>query len=126
MDNIANNPDSAKQSTSPEASDEKLVAGLENLLEKQLKLMRRSRDKAASELADQTTDFVHIIGQKKILRDDKFSVQRKNIERLFSELTLAAAERKLSVRSELNKIRKGKKTVGAYKKETLPTHSNLL
>lgn len=126
MDKIAKNPDSLKQSTSPEASDEKLVAGLENLLEKQLKLMHKSRDQAALDLADQTTDFVHIIGQKKILKDDKFATQRQNIERLFKELTLAAAERKLSVTSELSKIRKGKRSVGAYKTETVPTHSNLL
>ena len=107
-------------------SDEKLVAGLENILEKQLKLMRTSRDKAALDLAGQTTDFVDIIGQKEILKNDKFATQRKNIQRLYKELTLATAERKLSVSSELNKIRKGKKSVGAYKKEILPTHSNLL
>lgn len=126
MDNITNSSKSAQLSASPSASDEKLVAGLENILEKQLKLMHKSRDKAASDLADKTTDFVHIIGQKKILGDDKFAMQRKNIERLFKELILAAAERKFSISTELNKIRKGKKTVGAYKNEKLPTHSNLL
>jgi hypothetical protein len=126
MDDIANNSGQLKPTALPQASDEKLVAGLENLLEKQLKLMHSSRDKAVVDLASQTSDVVNIIGQKEILKDDKFITQRKNIERLFKELTLAAAERKLSVTSELRKIRKGKRTVGAYKKEILPTHSNLL
>ena len=126
MANFTENPDLVSQTELPHQSDEKLVTGLENLLEKQLNLMHKSRDKAVSDLADQTSDFISIIGQKKILNKDKFTIQRNNIERLFKELTLATAERKLSVTSELTKIRKGKKTVGAYKKETLPTHSNLL
>ena len=126
MDNMTNSSSSVTQSTALNGSDEKLVADLEGVLEKQLKLMRNSRDKAAADLADKTTDFVNIIGQKKILNNDKFAVQRKNIQRLFKELTLATAERTQSVSSELNKIRKGKKSVGAYKSENLPTHSNLL
>lgn len=108
------------------ASEEKLVASLENLLEKQLKLMQSSKDKAALQLAVQTTDCVNIIGQKKILNNDKFATQRKNIERLFKELTLTTAERKVSITSELNKMRKGKITVGAYKNKIASTHSNLL
>lgn len=107
-------------------SDEKLVSGLEDILEKQLKLMRSSRDKAAFDLAEQTTESVGVIGRKGILKDDKFATQRQNIQRLYKELTLATAERKQSVSSELNKIRKGKKSVGAYKNEIMPTHSNLL
>jgi hypothetical protein len=126
MDNMTNSSSSMTQSPALNGSDEKLVADLEGVLEKQLKLMRNSRDKAAADLADKTTDFVNIIGQKKILNNDKFAVQRKNIQRLFKELTLATAERTNSVSSELNKIRKGKKSVGAYKSENLPTHSNLL
>jgi hypothetical protein len=126
MDNMTNSSSSMTQSPALNGSDEKLVADLEGVLEKQLKLMRNSRDKAAADLADKTTDFVNIIGQKKILNNDKFAVQRKNIQRLFKELTLATAERTNSVSSELNKIRKGKQSVGAYKSENLPTHSNLL
>jgi hypothetical protein len=126
MDNMTNSSSSMTQSPALNGSDEKLVADLEGVLEKQLKLMRNSRDKAAADLADKTTDFVNIIGQKKILNNDKFAVQRKNIQRLFKELTLATAERTNSVSSELNKIRKGKKSIGAYKSENLPTHSNLL
>jgi len=114
------------QSSLLAGSDEKLVAGLENILEKQLKLMRSSRDKAVFDLAGQTTDFVNVIEQKEILKDDKFATQRSNIQKLFSELTLATAERKLFVSSELTKIRKGKKSVGAYKNEIMPKHSNLL
>lgn len=126
MDNKTNGSGSMAQSSLLSGSDEKLVAGLENILEKQLKLMRSSRDKAVFDLAGQTTDFVNAIGQKEILKDDKFASQRKNIQRLFNKLTLATAERKLSVSSELTKIRKGKKSIGAYKNEIMPTHSNLL
>lgn len=107
-------------------TDEKLVASLENILEKQLKLMRTSKDKAAADLTGQTSDYVDVIGQRKILNDDKYVTQRKNIQRLYNELTLAAAERKQSVISELSKIRKGKRSVGAYKNQNIPTHSNLL
>jgi hypothetical protein len=126
MDNKTNGSGSMAQSSLLAGSDEKLVAGLENILEKQLKLMRASRDKAVFDLAGQTTDFVNVIEQKEILKDDQFAAQRRNIQRLFNELTLATAERKLSVSSELNIIRKGKKSVGAYKNEIEPTHSNLL
>ncbi|MCF7955813.1 MAG: hypothetical protein K9M75_08435 [Phycisphaerae bacterium] len=126
MDNKTNGSGSMAQASLLAGSDEKLVAGLEDILEKQLKLMRSSRDKAVFDLAGQTTDFVNIIGKKEILKGDKFVAQRRNIQRLFSELTLATAERKLSVSSELKVIRKGKKSVGAYKSEILPTHSNLL
>ena len=123
---MTNSSVSTTQSSALHGSDEKLVADLEGVLEKQLKLMRNSRDKAAADLTDKTTDFVNIIGQKKILNNDKFAVQRENIQRLFRELTLATAERTHSVSTELNKIRKGKKSVGAYKSENLPTYSNLL
>lgn len=122
----SNNLNSTVQPPHFQGSDDKLVAGLEDLLEKQLKLMHSSRDKAASDLADRATDFVNVIGQKEILKIDRFATQRQNIERLLQELTLATAERKQSVSEELNKIRKGKKTVGAYKNEIMPTHSNLL
>jgi hypothetical protein len=126
MDNKTNGSGSMARSSPYHGNDERLVAGLEDVLEKQLKLMRSSRDKAAVDLAGQTSDFVNIIGQKEILKDDKFATQRRNIQRLFNELTLVTAERKFSVSSELNKIRKGKKSVGAYKSEIMPTHSNLL
>lgn len=123
MDNTNDN-----NSTNPllSASDEKLVSGLEDVLEKQLKLMRTSCDKAASDLAEKTTEFVDIIGQKEILKDNRFATQRMNIQRLYKELRLATAERKQSVALELSKIRKGKRSVGAYKTEISPTHSNLL
>ena len=52
------NLNSTVQSPQLKGSDEKLVAGLEDILEKQLKLMHSSRDKAASDLADQTTEFI--------------------------------------------------------------------
>ena len=81
MDNTTNDSNSTTQSP-PRSSDEKLVAGLEDILKKQLRLMRNSRDKAAFDLADQTTDFVNIIGQKEILKDNKFATQRQNIQRL--------------------------------------------
>ena len=126
MDNKTNSSSTKTQSPALQVSDEKLVAGLEDILEKQLKLMRTSRDKAAFDLAGQTADFVNVIGQKEIFKNDKFAAQRHNIQRLYKELTLATAERKQSVSSELKKIRKGKKSVGAYKNEIMPTHSNLL
>lgn len=114
------------QSSLLAGSDEKLVAGLENILEKQLKFMRSSRDKAVFDLSGQTSDFVNVIGNKEILKNDKFATQRKNIQKLFNELRLATAERKLSVSSELSIIRKGKKSVEAYKNEIMPMYSNLL
>jgi hypothetical protein len=126
MDNKTDASSSKTQSPTLPGSDEKLVTGLEDILEKQLKLMRTSRDKAAFDLAEQTADFVGIIGREEILKNDKFATQRQNIQRLYKELTLATAERKQSVSAELNKIRKGKKSVGAYKSEIMPTHSNLL
>ena len=126
MDNKINDSDSKTHLSDGGGSDEKLIAGLENILEKQLKLMRSSRDKAAFDLAGQMAEFVNVIGQRKILKDGKFSAQRRNIHRLFNELRLATAERKHSVSAELKKIRKGKKTIGAYKNEIVPEHSNLL
>jgi len=125
MDSIKNGATAVGAAVSHN-SDEKLIAGLENILAKQLKLMRSSRDQASVELADQTSELVGIIGQKGLLKDEKFSTQRSNIQKLYQELTLATAERKNSVSDELNKIRRGKRTVGAYKQGNLPRHSNLL
>ena len=107
-------------------SDEKLIAELENMLQKQLKLMRSSRDKDAAELVEQTSGLVETISRKSALDGDKFAKNRQNIQRLYKELTLAAAEKKQAVSAELNKIRKGKNSVKAYKRESSPTHSNLL
>ena len=111
---------------STENSNETIVANLESLLEKQLYLMRNSRDKAAGELIEKTTEFASYVGENKILNNNNFAKQRANIKRLYREITLATAARKDSITAELNKIRKGKNSLGAYKNNSASTHSHLL
>ena len=110
---------------STENSNETIVENLESLLEKQLHLMRNSRDKAAGELVEKTTEFARYVGKNEILNSDNFAKQRANIKRLYNEITLATAARKDSITAELNKIRRGKNSIGAYKSQASSKHSHL-
>ena len=110
---------------STENSNDAVVANLEGLLEKQLYLMRNSRDKAACELVEKTTEFAGYVAEKEILKNDSFAKQRANIKRLYNEITLATAARKESIAAEINKIRIGKKSIGAYKSQASSKHSHL-
>ena len=107
-------------------SDEKIIAGLEKNLQKQLELMRNSRIDAAMEITEKTSESTKYISKKKLLQDEKYSIQRQNIQKLFKEITLAAAARKEALFRELSKLRRGRKSLSAYKNQSESKYSNLL
>jgi flagellar biosynthesis/type III secretory pathway chaperone len=97
--------------------DVTLLNSLTRLLEEQINLIQHSdiTGKQVEILAEQTQSLVDEISQKHLLDRKQFAEQREYIKRLYNNLSLAVMARKDETEKHLNNIRKGKKTIVAYR-----------
>ncbi len=91
-----------------------LLDNLQNLLEKQIEMARKSKFRRVEELAAKSDCIVEkIIGTKEIERKE-FASARKNISDLYKRLELILITGKDSVNKQIRQISEGKKTLKAY------------
>jgi len=102
--------------TADRAQDgEKLVEELEAILEKQIQASHTGNIARVEVLSIQAEAFVQQISRLRLLEQHRFSKRRWSLQRLYEDLCLALSGEKDSVGRQLNRVRKGRKTVAAYR-----------
>ena len=95
-----------------------LLDELQTLLEKQVEMAKQGNIRDVELLSKQADSLVEQIAQTGILdaANPAFNGgQRERLRKLYEDLCLAITAQKAGVREELSRVRKGKKTVRAYR-----------
>ncbi|KPL25238.1 MAG: hypothetical protein AMJ75_01510 [Phycisphaerae bacterium SM1_79] len=95
-----------------------LLDELRTLLEKQVDKARQGNIKDVELLSKQVGSLIEKILQKGILdpADPAFNtVRREQLQKLYEDLCLAVAAQRAVVCEELSRVRKGKRTIQAYR-----------
>ncbi|MHC4644168.1 MAG: hypothetical protein ACYTBJ_01605 [Planctomycetota bacterium] len=93
-----------------------LLQDLEVLLGKQIELAQEGDISAVEVLSVQADSLVEKIARAGILKSAEFGDRREHLRELYDCLCLSIAAKKAETAEELGRIRKGKKTIGAYRK----------
>jgi len=95
-----------------------LLERLQELLEKQIKLLRKGdpAGKKFEELSFQADALVKKITQQDFFRSVKFAGRKKQLQKLYDCLYMAISAQKDETARQLNRLRKGKKTIVMYHK----------
>jgi len=96
-----------------------LLDKLEALLERQIALAQEGKISAVEMLGKQANSLVTRIAETKIPEQPEFQDRRNRLQRLYDSLCLALTAQKADVVAKLGLIRKGKKTLDAYRGSTL-------
>jgi hypothetical protein len=108
MESFENNLDEQRQ----------LLRSLQHLLQKQIEMAHQGDIGGVSMVSKQAGDVAKKIAQRIILEKVTFKNQREQLRRLYADLCLILATEKADVAGRLNHIRKGKKTIKAYRSNT--------
>ncbi len=92
-----------------------LLTRLQGSLQKQIELARQAKIGEVETLALQTGDIADEIARTGILKLAEFAGKREKLAKLYRDLSLTLNDRKDEIRSQLNRIRRGKKTLGVYR-----------
>ena len=92
-----------------------LLSELQRLLEGQIELARQGKLGEVETLGEQAGDIATEIGQTGILERAGFEEQRKRLAGLYRDLRLTLSDQKDEVFRELSRIRRGRRTIGAYR-----------
>ncbi len=89
---------------------------IEQLINEQLQLIKQGDDSKIHGLAIKAENLMQQVKNSGILGQENFQLQRERLAKKYEQLCLVFAARKDKVRQEMNKIRKFKSTIGAYRK----------
>lgn len=94
-----------------------LLDELQNLLERQIELVHKGdpAGKKINNLSQQTNVLVEKIRQAGILESARFENQKEKIRKLYDCLYMAISAQKDQTRQQMNRVRKGKKTIVKYR-----------
>lgn len=92
-----------------------LLNEMQRLLEGQIDLARQGRLSEVETLGEKVSGIVEEIAQKGALESEESEGQRKQIARLYRNLKLTLTDQRDEVSRELDRIRRGRKTIGVYR-----------
>lgn len=92
-----------------------LLNKLQRMLDEQNDLTRQGKLGEVQTLCEQTSSVVEEISRAGILELDEFSGERKRLAQSYENLRLTLCGQKDEVCRELNRIRKGRRTLGVYR-----------
>ncbi len=93
-----------------------LVNALQNLLKKQLHSARHGNISTVEVLSAQSDAIVQQINREKILDLNEFKTHKKQLQKAYEDLSMALKVQKDDIAEKVSRIKKGKKTVKAYRK----------
>ena len=93
-----------------------LLNELQRLLGEQTDLARQGKLYEVERLGGQARSIVEEMAQGGILEQAEFQEQRRKLAEAYQELRLTLSGQRDEVSRELNRIRKGRKTIGVYRK----------
>lgn len=96
-----------------------LLDKLEALLDRQIALAQEGKISEVELLGKQTNSLVERIAEANILEQPEFQDRRDRLQTLYDSLCLAVTAQKADVVAKLGLVRKGKKTLEAYRGSTL-------
>ncbi len=91
-----------------------LLDGLQELLERQLALVRQGRLEAALELCGQTEPYVRQIAETRAAGTCFATGREDRVKRLYEDLCLALTAQRTEVSAALNTLRQGRRVLNAY------------
>lgn len=92
-----------------------LLDDLQILLEKQIKLAHRGNISGIGFLSKQADSLVRKIARTGILELAEFEIRRERLQKLYEELCLTLTAQRAETGEKLSRIRKGKRTIEAYR-----------
>jgi hypothetical protein len=94
-----------------------LLEKLHNLLEKQIRLLQKGdhAGKKFEELSSQADALVKKIAQERLLHSAQFTGRRSQLQKLYDRLYMTILTQKDETARQLNRLRKGKKTIVTYR-----------
>lgn len=93
-----------------------LVNTLQNLLKKQIDFARQGRISTVQNLSIKTNSIAEQIAREKILDSDDFKNHKKQLQKAYEDLSMALKVQKDDIAVKVSQIKKGKKTIKAYRK----------
>ena len=87
---------------------------LRNMLKKQITLARQGNVNEIEALSKQASSLVGKIAMLGILESPECKSQRESLQKLYQELYLALTAQQAENTKELNRVRRGKKTIATY------------
>lgn len=99
----------------PDGVDETLDE-LEHLLMRQADLLRRGQMREVEAMAGRTGELVGRMEHAGVFASVEFSERRADFERLYSNLRLGLSAERAKTAEQLLRVRKGMKTVSAYRR----------
>ncbi len=94
---------------------EQLLEKLQRLLREQNDLARQGKLSQVEALCERTGGLIEEISRAGILKLDEFALQRKQLADTYESLRLTLSDQRDQTSRELNRIRKGRKTIGVYR-----------
>ena len=88
---------------------------LQNLLEKQTRLLKSGNISGIESLAEQANSLIDQITRAGLLETAEFAEHRKKLKRLYADLNIAVATEKDDVSEKIKHLRKGRKTIKYYR-----------
>src|SRR4030042_535249 len=93
----------------------RLLNEMQRLLEGQINLARQGRLSEVEALGQKVNGIVEEIAQRGTFESAEFEGQRKQIARLYRNLKLTLTDQRDEVSREMDRIRKGRRTLGVYR-----------
>jgi hypothetical protein len=107
-ENVESNSDQQRQ----------ILSDLQHLLEKQIDLAHQGDIADVECIIEQANILVGEIAQMRILEWAQFRSQRTRLQKLYEALSLALTAQKADIAENLSHLRKGRKTIKAYRSNT--------
>jgi hypothetical protein len=92
-----------------------LLNEMQKLLEGQIDFARQGRLSEVEALGKKVNGILEEIAQRGTVESAEFEGRRKQIARLYRDLRLTLTDQRDEVSRELDRIRRGRKTIGVYR-----------
>lgn len=95
--------------------ENQLFEELQRLLSEQNNLARQGKLRRVQALCERTGGLIEELSRSGILESEEFAAQRRQLADLYENLRLTLSDQRDQAGKELGRIRKGRKTIGAYR-----------
>lgn len=92
-----------------------LLDSLQTLLEQQIELARTGNASRLEQLTKQADSLVRTIAEAGVLESDELRDRRERLRKLYRDLCLIVTAQRAETGEKLSQIRKGRKTIKAYR-----------
>ena len=92
-----------------------LLEELQRLLNEQNNLARQGKLRRVQALCERTGGLIEELSRSGILESEEFAPQRRQLADMYENLRLTLSDQRDQAGKELDRIRKGTKTIGVYR-----------